>query len=470
MPNCPKCGKEFSGFSFGSNPATECKDCRKVAEITTPAAHVAVKFVPVVTLTLIALNVLVYLAMGLSGVSWTAPSIEHAVRWGADFGPLTLSGEWWRALTSTFVHFGIIHIGLNMWCLWSLGSSLELFMGRRAFTVIYLLSGLTASLTSIAWNPWRVSAGASGAIFGVAGSFVSYLYFKKAPMDPKQVRQKLKNLLIFIGYNLLYGAAGNVDNSAHLGGLIAGLILGSLAPAILRQADILNPVADAVPSTSTPVSITPLVELNPDEVSRVDRVTWQIALSGLVVLVGVAIWIHGRNIPATHYGKAIARVKAGQLKPAITELEQAVSLDSSLYFPPALLGELQLEQGNPAAAVPVLEQTMAVVPASNVGHNLALAYLGSGRPMDAEKEITSAMQYEKEDVWRAQYILALAAEQSGDSRLAAENFRSVIQSQPDLPEAREALMRLTPTAMSGSAVEIPYSKLLFKSKAWPLYP
>jgi membrane associated rhomboid family serine protease len=468
MPNCPKCGQEFSSFSFGSTVATECKDCRKTTAAAVEAAHV--KFTPVVTLTLIALNVLVYVAMGLSGVSWFDPSIEHAVRWGADFGPLTVTGEWWRALTSTFVHFGIIHIAFNMWCLWSLGSSLELFMGRKAYTVIYLLSGLMASLTSIAWNPWRVSAGASGAIFGVAGAFVSYLYFKKAPMDPKDVRQKLKNLLIFIGYNLLYGAAGNVDNSAHLGGLIAGLILGSLAPPILLRADMANLEAGALPSASTPALTTPLVELTPDQVSRVDRVTWQIALGGLVVLFGAAIWIHGRNIPAAHYGKAIGLVKAGQLNLGIAELEQAVSLNSSLYFPPALLGELQLEQGNPSAAVPILEHTMTVVPAYYVAHNLALAYLGAGRPMDAAKEIRSAMQYEKEDVWRAQYILALAAAQSGDSRLALENLRSVIQSKPDFREAHEALARVGPTAISGYAVAIPYSKLAFKSRAWPLYP
>jgi tetratricopeptide (TPR) repeat protein len=113
---------------------------------------------------------------------------------------------------------------------------------------------------------------------------------------------------------------------------------------------------------------------------------------------------------------------------------------------------------------------MAVVPAYYVAHNLALAYLGAGRPMDAMQEITKAMQFEKEDLWRAQYILALAAEQSGDSRLAAENLRSAIQSNPDLTEAREALLHLGPTAISGSAAEIPYSKLAFKSKSWPLYP
>jgi membrane associated rhomboid family serine protease len=470
MPNCPQCGKKFSGFSFGSNPATVCKDCRKANAVAAAALPAGVKFTPTVTFTLIALNALVYVGMGLSGVSWTEPSIEHAVRWGADFGPLTLSGEWWRALTSTFVHFGIVHIALNMWCLWSLGSSLELFMGRKAFTVIYLLSGLMASLTSIAWNPWRVSAGASGAIFGVAGAFVSYLYFKKAPMDRNQVRQKLKSLLIFIGYNLLYGAAGNVDNSAHLGGLVAGLILGSLAPAVLRQAEVVNPVAVASSPDSPPALPTPLVELSPDQMSRVDRVTWQIALGGLVVLFGAATWIHGKNIPAAYYGKAIVLVKAGQLNPGIAEVEQATALNASLYFPSALLGELRLEQGNPSAAVPVLEHTMTIVPAYNVSHNLALAYLGSGRPMDAMQEITSAMKFERTDLWRAQYILALAAEQSGNSQLAVENLRSVIQSKPDFREAREALVRVGSTAINGRAVEIPYSKLAYKSASWPLYP
>jgi membrane associated rhomboid family serine protease len=469
MPNCPKCGQEFSSFSFGSTVATECKDCRKITAAAADAARI--KFTPVVTLTLIAMNALVYVVMGLNGVSWTDPSIAHAVRWGADFGPLTLSGEWWRALTSTFVHFGIIHIVFNMWCLWSLGSTLELFMGRKAYTVIYLLSGLMASLTSIAWNPWRVSAGASGAIFGVTGAFVSYLYFKKAPMDPGQVRQKLKSLFIFIGYNLLYGAAGNVDNSAHLGGLVAGLILGSLAPAILRRADLEYPAAAALPSTSIPVSPAPLEELTPGQMSRVDQVTWQIAAGGLLVLLGAGIWIHGRNIPAAHYGKAVRLIQAGQLNPGIAEMEQAAAFNPKLFFAPALLGELRLEQGNPAAAIPVLEHTIAVEPdVFYVHNNLALAYLGAGRPMDAMKEIGSAMQEEKTIEWRAQFILALAAEQTGNSRLATENLQAVIQAKPDLREAREALAHLGPSVPNGSTVAIPYSLLVFKSQAWPLYP
>ncbi len=236
MPICPRCGNKFSGFSFGPNPATECKDCRKAraeaavldasfATAPSPAAPASGKFTSTVTLTLIALNVVVNVAMGLSGVSWTDPSVQQAIRWGADFGPLTLSGEWWRVFTSTFVHFGIIHIALNMWCLWSLGSSLELFMGRKAFAVIYLLNGLAASLTSIAWNPVACKRGSLRGHLRSRRRICFLPVLQKLPMDPGQMRQKLKNLAIFIGYNLLYGAAGNVDNSAHMGGLVAGLIL-----------------------------------------------------------------------------------------------------------------------------------------------------------------------------------------------------------------------------------------------------
>lgn len=479
MPICPQCGKEFSGFSFGSNPATKCKDCRKAtaqAAVLSPpletgaSAAVSAGFTPVVTLTLIALNGLVYLAMGLNGVSWTEPSIEHALHWGADFGPLTLSGEWWRILTSTFVHFGIVHIALNMWCLWSLGSSLELFMGRKAFTVIYLLSGLMASLTSIAWNPWRVSAGASGAIFGIAGAFVSYLFFKKAPMERAQVKQKLKSLLVFIGYNLLYGAAGNVDNSAHLGGLVAGLILGSLAPPILKQIGATSAPADPSSPAASPALNARLIELGPGEESRVDRATLQIALGGLVVLLGAALWIHGRNAAVAHYGKAITLVRKGQRIQGINEAEQAVSLDSSLYFPAALLGELKLEQGDAAGAVPVLDQTVKVLPAYGAMHNLALAYLGTGRPKEALDMITSVIPFEKADPWRAQYILMLAAEESGDSKLAADTLRLLVRSKPDFKEAHEALSQFTLSPHNSGTALIPYSELIFKSKNWPIYP
>ncbi len=474
MPICPQCGKNFSGFSFGSNPAAMCRDCRKLAAAadrmktlsggSPPAAAPAIgRTVPIVTLTLIGLNVLIYIMMGLSGISWTDPSIEHAVRWGADFGPLTISGEWWRLLTSTFVHFGIIHIGLNMWCLWSLGSSLEILMGRKAFAVTYVLSGLMASLTSIAWNPWRVSAGASGAIFGTAGAFVSYLYLKKVPIDPAVVKQKLKSLAIFIGYNLLYGAAGNVDNSAHLGGLISGLVLGALVPPLLSKVDRTH--------QETESAAPPAIEGATKQASNSNRIAWQIPLGGAIVLVIAAASVHAVRMPAVTYGKAVAAVKAGKLNEASADIQLVATLYDTNITANAFLGELRLEQGDPSAAVPVLEHTLTLVPdAYDVQHNLALAYLGSGQPKAALDMIHNAMKSEKTDAWRAECILAIAAQQAGDPGLAKENFRLVVQSKPDFQEARDAFEQLESTSKSEVAFAIPYATLTLKSDAWPLYP
>ena len=223
------------------------------------------------------LNALVYVAMGLSGVSWTEPSTVQAIRWGADFGPLTLNAEPWRLWTSTFVHFGIVHIGLNMWCLFNLGQLLEPLMGRKRFGVMYVASGLAASIVSVAWNPWRVSAGASGAIFGVAGALVSYLALKKTSLDKELVRKNLKSLAFFIGYNLLYGLGGSVDNSAHLGGLISGLILGAVIPA--RALPIF---ADA---PATPGASAPPIEASIPQSSSADPAAWNIAFGSAVLLI-----------------------------------------------------------------------------------------------------------------------------------------------------------------------------------------
>jgi membrane associated rhomboid family serine protease/Flp pilus assembly protein TadD len=472
MPVCPRCGRNFSGFSFGSKPATECSDCRKsvASAIFSPERVPVVKtpqFRPLVTQILVGLNVLVYVAMGLSGVSWTDPSIQHAVRWGADFGPLTFSGEWWRLLTSMFVHFGIIHIAFNMWCLWDLGRALEFYMGRKAFALTYLLSGFAASMVSVAWNPWRVSAGASGAIFGVAGAFVSYLAFKKTPIEYALVRQKLKSLAFFIFYNLLYGIRGGVDNSAHLGGLLAGLLLGALIPPLLKSVATAGAVAEVIPTQPLGAPA--------DRESRADQIIWQIGLGGAIVLLVAAVWIHKANLPAAHYGKAVKLVESGHMDGGISEMQQALTLDPQIVIANALLGEWQLEQSNPAAAIPVLERTLLLAPnAYDIEHNLALAYLGSGQAPAAVEEINRALQYEtqyqKTDAWRAQCILAFSAGQLGDSRRASDNLRLVLQAQPDFQEAKDALTNLETNSGRDAPPAIPYSKLALKSELWPLYP
>src|SRR3954470_13154820 len=122
------------------------------------------RFAPA-TVALISINVALFVAMVISAAVgkpfplapiFTALKTPHSdllIRWGANFGPLTLSGQWWRLLTSMFVHVGIVHLLLNMWALWLLGFLAERIFGRPTYLFIYFFSGLAGSLTTLAWSP-----------------------------------------------------------------------------------------------------------------------------------------------------------------------------------------------------------------------------------------------------------------------------------------------------------------------------
>ena len=177
------------------------------------------------------MNVIVFLIMVLRGVSPFAPLAQQMIAFGADFGPLTLNGQWWRLVTSMFLHFGIVHIGLNMWCLWNLGRAAEHLMGRGSYLLAYFVSGIFSSIASVYWHPMGVGAGASGAIFGMAGVLVSYVYLKKTPSHIRINSKMLGSLGTFIAYNLAFGALPGISNAAHIGGLVMGLVVGAVLPA-----------------------------------------------------------------------------------------------------------------------------------------------------------------------------------------------------------------------------------------------
>lgn len=102
-------------------------------------------------------------------------NIHH--KWGADFGPLTLTGDWWRTITCNFIHIGVIHVLMNMYALLYIGIFLEQLIGGRRLISAYFLTGLFSALASLAMHPETISAGASGSIFGLYGIFLSYLVF-----------------------------------------------------------------------------------------------------------------------------------------------------------------------------------------------------------------------------------------------------------------------------------------------------
>ncbi len=248
MANCIRCGRQLPGFSFGKKICPWCVQHEKQqrGELPDDAVQPVIRQPWVrhgestITLThiIFGINVAVFLGMALgSGSIMDFPGGE-LVRWGANYGPFTLSGEWWRLLTNVFVHGGLIHIAFNMWCLWDLGALCESLYGPWTFAAIYLFCGLGGSLASVAWHPGGVSVGASGAIFGLAGALLAALKLGEFSVPRSALSGVMRSLGAFVVYNLIFGfILPGVDNSAHIGGLISGVIVGAIIAVFAPQQD-----------------------------------------------------------------------------------------------------------------------------------------------------------------------------------------------------------------------------------------
>ena len=190
---------------------------------------------PRVTPTLIGMNVVLFGVMLAFGAGMSTLDTRVHLLFGANYGPLTWNGQEWRLLASAFIHFGVVHLAFNMFALYNGGRLIESLFGSARFASIYLLSALAGSVVSGWWDATRMSAGASGAVFGVYGALLAF--FARRPGDvPREV---LKSVGMGAGslllYSLTFGAALNllpnsprVDNSAHIGGLLAGAVSGYL--------------------------------------------------------------------------------------------------------------------------------------------------------------------------------------------------------------------------------------------------
>jgi len=171
---------------------------------------------------LLVANVLVWLAMTAVGGS-NNPAV--LVLFGAKYTPLIVAGQYWRLLSAAFVHIGITHLLFNAYALFSFGIEVERRFGRARFLALYLLSGIASTTASLVGNP-ALSAGASGAIFGLAGASLVYYAIYRDRMG-EMGRRSLTSILVVLGLNLALGfAAPGIDNLGHIGGLIAGLALG----------------------------------------------------------------------------------------------------------------------------------------------------------------------------------------------------------------------------------------------------
>lgn len=177
-----------------------------------------------ITPIIIDINILVFIAMLFSGVPLMQPTSSDVYNWGGVFRPAVLNGEWYRIITAFFVHIGLVHLLMNMFALVMVGPQLEVLLGKWRYGIAYFFCGIMASCASLWWHPGTVGAGASGAIFGLYGLFLALL---GSNLLEKRIRKPLLSSIgIFVVYNLAFGLQDGVDNAAHVGGLLAGIVAG----------------------------------------------------------------------------------------------------------------------------------------------------------------------------------------------------------------------------------------------------
>lgn len=171
---------------------------------------------PIVTYLLIAVHTILFLSMHLFGNG--SGDVYTLLDFGANYGPFVRAGEYYRLLTGSFLHIGILHFIMNNYALYIIGPQLESFLGKFKFLAVYLISALSGSLLSIVFSD-SVSAGASGAIFGLFGSLLYFGYHYRIYLGTV-----LKSQIIpLIVLNLIVGfTVSGIDNAAHIGGLIGG--------------------------------------------------------------------------------------------------------------------------------------------------------------------------------------------------------------------------------------------------------
>ncbi len=217
--------------AYGVPPAPPRR--RKPVWLAAPATHI-----------LVAINCGVWLAMLAKGISPINPTVDQLMSLGASrAGNVLIQGEWWRIVTAMFLHVGILHLATNMWCLWNLGLLAEPLMGSWGVLAVYILTGAAGNLLSTfanwlqynSTNAFPAGAGASGAVFGIAGALIILLKSNRLPVPPVELKKLRRSVIyfaainLFIGFSISIGTAVwgkglSIDNYAHVGGCACGLL------------------------------------------------------------------------------------------------------------------------------------------------------------------------------------------------------------------------------------------------------
>ena len=183
---------------------------------------------------LIALNLIVFIITLFFGVDAISPNAQELLEVGGNRRANIANGQYWRLITSVFIHGGIMHLLMNLFGILLTGIFLEEKVGRWNMILYFLIAGVAGSISSVLWHDNTVSIGASGAIFGYFGLLLAFNLFKIIPKDQQGV---IWNILIFYGgISLLFGMFQGIDNAAHFGGFFMGFVIGVIhAPSLKRS-------------------------------------------------------------------------------------------------------------------------------------------------------------------------------------------------------------------------------------------
>jgi membrane associated rhomboid family serine protease/Flp pilus assembly protein TadD len=362
------------------------------------------------TSALIAVNLLIFLLMWSTGIPLLKPSGEQILKWGGNYAPLTLSGQWWRLLTTIFVHIGVVHLAVNMWCLYELGGLAEGLYGEWCFLALYILTGVAGSIASVGRNVIVITAGSSGAIFGLAGALIASLSLGKLSVPRRDLIIALGSLLAFAAYNLAYGfLKGGIDNGAHVGGLISGLLAGTF----LRR----DPGPDAEPRRRR------LVVFSATVVVLVLAFGLVRHLRGQALVIESARQDLSRGNPDLAIGKLAPLARASHDDPAVYSILGA-AYEQKRDYPKAEAFFRRVLQSKPNDASATLQ--------------LASVYFNTGRLDDAQKGFAKAVELNPNDVggW---VVFGLLLQRMGRHEEAAAAFQRAVTLNPKLVQAQFGL-------------------------------
>jgi membrane associated rhomboid family serine protease/Flp pilus assembly protein TadD len=410
MANCIRCGRQLPALTFGKKICQWCvqheaaqrgEEGDDAKQIVMPAPWVRREASVSLTQILLGANVMVFVVMVLkSGSVMDFPG--QVMSFGANIGPLTLSGDWWRLVTYMFLHGGLMHIAFNMWCLWDLGALCESLYGRWTFGALYIITGIAGGVASVGWNPYVSSVGASGAIFGLAGALIASFYLGEFSLPRVAISGTLRSLVFFVGFNVLFGSMfPGIDNACHAGGLISGLVLGAL-------------IARLAPQYDAPL--------------RRASVVLMVALAVIGSAVGVQRWRGG----PMGVSRAMESLSESDPNRAITKLQAIVKQQPNLVQAHFSLGDAYFDRGQYPQAEGEFKKVLELQP-QNAGarFNLGITFLNEKRREDANAAFAQMVSQDANSA-EGHYGLGLVLFDEEKYQAAIEEYKTAARLKPHL--------------------------------------